>query len=139
MALGTTLAIGTTSTALHQNITSGRDFCGENPQAQGAHARTEQAREVVEQKRPAVAELAGTLSGLSAVSVDAATAELARHPAARLSLSSDHPTTLTLTRLRPGSRLHLGGSTAVAGDAGTATLRLPRGASTIRLLNARPA
>jgi hypothetical protein len=132
-ALGKRLVPGPVVSPLRQNLTAGRDFCGPNPGDKNIDVWSEQARHVrlvTAAKKPL---LTGSLAGLSAVTVDAATTGLNRFRSAIMRLRSDHPLSLTVRGLRPGAVVTTRGSRSRAGADGRATVRLATGRSTVRL------
>ncbi len=132
-ALGRKLVPGPVEAPLRQNLTAGRDFCGPNPNDKGVDVWSEQARHVRVVASPRKPLLTGSLSGLSAVTVDAATTGLRRFGSAEVRLTSDHPVALTLRGLAPGARLRSTSSKVRVGPTGRATVRIPAGRSAVRI------
>jgi hypothetical protein len=77
---------------------------------------------------PSRPQLTLTLTNVAAVTVDASTAAL---PSATAKVVSDGPTRLTITHLRPGSRVHLGRRTIRVGSGGSVTLSIASGSSVL--------
>jgi hypothetical protein len=132
-ALGKRLVVGPDTSTMRDDISSGRDFCGPNPDNQGLDVWSEQARRAVEVKAPAAGLLTGTLNGLSAVTVDAATAGLAGFGVSTLRLTTDRAVSLTLAGLPSGSRMSVGTATGTAGTDGRATVQLAAGGSVVQV------
>lgn len=117
---------GPTTRAVYDNITSGRDFCGPNPEVRQRDVWDEQARAVERAPHPAEPVLTGTLTGLSAVTIAADRAGVSG-AGSRLELSTDHPVALTLTGLPRGTAVEVGDQRARADRSGAATISLPVG------------
>lgn len=132
-ALGWERVAGATTSELRQNIVTGRDFCGPNPEVRTFESWDEQARTVTREPRPAEPLLTGSLTGLSAVTIAADRAGLTGTGSATLELDTDEQLTLTLSGLAPGTAVTGAGTTVRAGGHGTASLDLPAGSTTVTL------
>jgi pimeloyl-ACP methyl ester carboxylesterase len=131
-ALGEKLVPGATSITAHDNVVSGRDFCGANPDSSTRDSWNEQSRDVAIEPAPVNPLIRGTFTGLSAVTIDAARARLAAHDLATLKLDTDGPVALRLTGLRNGTVVTSGEQLARAAN-GAAEILLPAGAAEVTL------
>ena len=134
----TTLAFGrapvpaATTRTVYENTTAGRDFCGPNPKVQTRSKWDEQARAVKLVARKAEPLVTGTFAGLSAVTLAANRAGVAR-PGGRLELTTDRTATLTLTGLPRGSRVTAGDRTTTVQANGLAKVRLAAGKNIVTI------
>lgn len=130
-AFATLPVAGPTVRAVHENFSAPKDFCGTDTDVQTRDVWDEQSRAVVQERnprrRPAVS---GTLTGLSAVTVDAGRAGASP---GRLELVTDRDVRLTLAGLRPGSTVQVAAMRVTADRRGRATVTLPQGQRTVIL------
>jgi pimeloyl-ACP methyl ester carboxylesterase len=114
---------------VHQNITAPRDFCGTDTKVSTRDAWDEQARQVAQDPNPRRrAAVTGTLTGLSAVTIDANRAGV---PTGQLELLTDRQVQLTVTGLKPGSTVRVGSARTAADSRGRASVDLTRGENVV--------
>jgi pimeloyl-ACP methyl ester carboxylesterase len=116
-ALGTVPRAGETFSGNHENITAGNDFCGPNPSVQTQDIWTEQGRRVAPEAVTRQRTLAGTVTGLSALTI-AADRALPGTGALQLDITTDRDVVLTLTSIGHDPRrvqLHAGSNTLTVG------------------------
>lgn len=118
----------TTTRTVEQNLTSGRDFCGPNDEVRTRDSWDEQGKVVNQTPIVPQDRIDGTLTNLSAVTIDAARAGVAT---GTLSLVTDRPTQLTLTGLAPGTTVTRGDAAVTADADGVATIALVTGSNTV--------
>ena len=110
---------------VHENITSPRDFCGPDSTVATRDAWDEQSRAVIQQPNPdRSAKVTGTLTGLAAVTVDAARAGIST---GRLELTTDRGVQLTLVGLAPDTTVQVGPTRGAADRSGRVTVTLTPG------------
>jgi hypothetical protein len=95
-ALGSLPVPGATFSAVNENLSAGRDFCGPNPAVQTQDIWTEQGRSVELQPAPVERRLVGTVTGLSALTV-AVDRAAPGHGRLSLDVTADQDVLLTLT------------------------------------------
>jgi pimeloyl-ACP methyl ester carboxylesterase len=113
-----------------QNITEGRDFCGTPSDVKTRDTWDEQGKIVGRVAIDAEPSVTGTLTNLTAVSIDAGRAWNGA-TAGVLTLTTDGPMTLTLTGLAPGSTIQADGTTTTADAGGVAVVPLASGTTTV--------
>jgi len=114
-----------TTRGAYQNVTAPRDFCGTDTDVATRDAWDEQRRQVVQQpnlQRRAV--VTGTVTGLSAVTLDARRAGVS---SGALDLVTDHDVQLTLIGLVPGTLVRTDAGGVAADASGRALITLPPG------------
>ena len=98
-ALGTVPVAGAPLTpTTYENVSAGRDFCGPNPSVQTQDAWVEGGRSVTGQPAPYARRLAGSVSGVSAVTVAADRAAPGTGPLT-LDITADRNVTVTVVGL----------------------------------------
>jgi pimeloyl-ACP methyl ester carboxylesterase len=126
-ALGWRSVAGATTLERYENVVSGRDLCGPNPDVRTLDTWEEQARHVERVSAPAEPVLTGEIHGFAALTIAADRAGLTAFDRSSLQLTIDGEATLRVTGLAPGTPVSMGDTTARAGGTGEAQVRLPAG------------
>lgn len=117
------------------NVDTGADLCGPNPDVQTGDRWHERAIERIPgdelARRNAIE---AHLEYVSAATLDVERAAIDSDAEATVSVSTDGPSSLTLRGLPPGLRVAIGDDARTVGEDGSVSLDVPSGGSTIEIL-----